>query len=76
MTSPPPPQGPYENRDIFQSLDVAWELLRLFPENMVRLFGLHYEIFLTLTPNPPFQLKKIPKKIKDEYYSREKAAGH
>ena len=43
-------QGAYENRDIFQSLDIAWELLRLFPENL---------------------LKKIPKKIKDEYHPRD-----
>jgi len=42
-------QGPYENRDIFRSLDVAWELLRIFPQDL---------------------LKKIPKKVKDEYYER------
>jgi len=51
-------QGPYEKRDIFTSLDIAWELLRLFPENM---------------------LKKIPKKVKDAFFSREsevkRAAG-
>ena len=29
-------QGPYEKRDIFTSLDIAWELLRLFPENMLK----------------------------------------
>jgi V-type H+-transporting ATPase subunit B len=44
-------QGPYEMRDIFNSLDVAWELLRIFPEDM---------------------LKKLPKKIKDEYYPRDR----
>jgi len=44
-------QGPYENRDIFTSLDIAWELLRIFPEDM---------------------LKKVPKKIKEEYYPRDK----
>ena len=43
-------QGAYEKRDIFTSLDIAWELLRLFPENM---------------------LKKIPAKIKEQYYSRD-----
>jgi V-type H+-transporting ATPase subunit B len=43
-------QGAYEKRDIFTSLDIAWELLRLFPENM---------------------LKKVPAKIKEEYYSRD-----
>ncbi|KAF4684259.1 hypothetical protein FOZ63_023391 [Perkinsus olseni] len=46
-------QGPYENRDIFQSLDIAWELLRLFPETM---------------------LKKVPQKIKDKYYPRDREA--
>jgi V-type H+-transporting ATPase subunit B len=44
-------QGPYENRDVFDTLDVAWELLRIFPENM---------------------LKKLPAKIKAEYYPRDK----
>merc|ERR1712093_340505 len=44
-------QGPYEMRDIFTSLDIAWELLRIFPEDM---------------------LKKVPKKVKDEYYPRDK----
>merc|ERR1719353_2542369 len=43
-------QGPYENRDIFTSLDIAWELLRIFQ---------------------PELLKKIPAKIKDQYYVRE-----
>merc|ERR1711981_1529019 len=44
-------QGPYENRDIFNSLDIAWTLLRIFPQEL---------------------LKKIPQKIKDAYYDREK----
>merc|ERR1711871_1568456 len=44
-------QGPYENRDVFTSLDIAWELLRIFPEDL---------------------LKKIPKKVKDEFYPRDK----
>merc|ERR1712021_204379 len=44
-------QGAYENRDIFTSLDVAWTLLRIFPQEL---------------------LKKIPQKIKDQYYDREK----
>lgn len=29
-------QGAYESRDIFQSLDIAWELLRTFPEDMLK----------------------------------------
>jgi V-type H+-transporting ATPase subunit B len=45
-------QGPYEMRDVFTSLDIAWELLRIFQ---------------------PELLKKIPAKIKDQFYDREKA---
>jgi V-type H+-transporting ATPase subunit B len=44
-------QGAYENRTIFKSLDIAWELLRIFPQDM---------------------LKKIPAKLKDEFYARDK----
>jgi len=40
-------QGPYQNRTIFESLDVAWKLLRIFPKEL---------------------LKKIPQKIRDEYW--------
>jgi len=40
-------QGPYQNRDIFESLTVAWRLLRIFPREL---------------------LKKIPLKVRDEYY--------
>jgi len=29
-------QGMYEPRDIFTSLDIAWELLRIFPEDMLK----------------------------------------
>merc|ERR1711967_42911 len=29
-------QGPYESRDIFQSLDIAWELLRTFPKELLK----------------------------------------
>lgn len=29
-------QGPYENRTIFQSLDLAWSLLRIFPRELLR----------------------------------------
>lgn len=29
-------QGPYENRTVFESLDLAWELLRLFPKEMLK----------------------------------------
>merc|ERR1712178_198662 len=43
-------QGPYENRDIFNSLDIAWSLLRIFPQEL---------------------LKKIPQKIKEQFYDRE-----
>jgi len=29
-------QSAYECRDVFQSLDIAWELLRIFPEDMLK----------------------------------------
>ena len=29
-------QGPYDARDIFKSLDIAWSLLRLFPEKLLK----------------------------------------
>jgi len=32
-------QGPYEARDIFKSLDVAWSLLRLFPDKLLKKIG-------------------------------------
>merc|ERR1739844_544363 len=44
-------QEPYENRSVFDSLDIAWTLLRIFPQEL---------------------LKKIPQKIKDQFYDREK----
>merc|ERR1711935_970796 len=43
-------QGPYENRDVFTSLDIAWTLLRIFPQEL---------------------LKKIPQKIKEQFYDRD-----
>lgn len=29
-------QGPYDQRDIFKSLDIAWSMLRLFPEKNLK----------------------------------------
>merc|ERR1711979_92388 len=29
-------QGPYENRTVFDSLDIGWELLRIFPKEMLK----------------------------------------
>jgi V-type H+-transporting ATPase subunit B len=29
-------QGPYENRDIFTSLDMAWDMLRIFPPHALK----------------------------------------
>jgi V-type H+-transporting ATPase subunit B len=29
-------QGPYDVRDIFKSLDLAWDLLRVFPPQMLK----------------------------------------
>ena len=46
-------QGPYQARTIFESLDLAWSILRAFPKEL---------------------LKKIPKKVLDQYYARRSAA--
>jgi hypothetical protein len=29
-------QGPYDSRSIFDSLDLAWSLLRIFPRELLR----------------------------------------
>ena len=29
-------QGPYENRTIFETLEIAWGLLRTFPKEMLK----------------------------------------
>merc|ERR1711918_100518 len=29
-------QGPYENRDVVTSLDIAWTLLRIFPQDLLK----------------------------------------
>ncbi len=29
-------QGPYENRSIFDSLDIGWDLLRIFPKELLK----------------------------------------
>lgn len=47
-------QGYYESRSVFQSLDLAWSLLRTFPREM---------------------LKRIPDKIIQEYYARDRGLG-
>ncbi|EPZ31141.1 V-type ATPase [Rozella allomycis CSF55] len=46
-------QGYYESRTIYESLDLAWSLLRIFPKEM---------------------LNRIPQKVLQEYYQRERKA--
>ncbi len=29
-------QGNYENRTVFESLDIGWKLLRIFPKEMLK----------------------------------------
>lgn len=31
-----PDLGPYENRTIFESLELGWSLLRIFPKEMLK----------------------------------------
>lgn len=47
-------QGYYESRTIFESLDLAWSLLRIFPKEL---------------------LNRIPQKVLQEYYMRERKKG-
>ncbi|KAK5175026.1 Vacuolar ATP synthase subunit B [Saxophila tyrrhenica] len=47
-------QGAYEKRSIFDGLDQAWELLRIYPKEL---------------------LNRIPKKVLDQYYSRQGKKG-
>ena len=30
------PTGNYENRTVFESLDIGWQLLRIFPKEMLK----------------------------------------
>lgn len=46
-------QGAYESRTIYESLDLAWSLLRIYRKDM---------------------LNRIPKKVIDQYYSRQSAS--
>lgn len=32
----PPPPGNYENRTVYESLDIGWQLLRIFPKEMLK----------------------------------------
>lgn len=34
--TPAPSLGPYENRSVFESLDLGWKLLRIFPKEMLK----------------------------------------
>lgn len=36
-------QGLYENRDIFDSLDLAWDLLRIFPKEELKKVTKHLD---------------------------------
>merc|ERR1712137_1426669 len=36
-------QGPYENRDIFNSLDIAWDLLRIFQPELLKKIPAKYK---------------------------------
>ena len=34
-------QGTYDNRTVFESLDVGWQLLRIFPKEMLKRIPAH-----------------------------------
>lgn len=44
-------QGQYEKRTIFKSLDLAWNLLRIFPQEKLKKVKNIINIFFRLTKN-------------------------
>jgi V-type H+-transporting ATPase subunit B len=47
-------QGPYESRTIFESLDLAWKLLRIFPKDLLnRIPASIIDEFYTRSPKEP-----------------------
>lgn len=30
------PVGPYDNRTVYETLDIGWQLLRIFPKEMLK----------------------------------------
>lgn len=30
------PSGPYDNRTVYETLDIGWQLLRIFPKEMLK----------------------------------------
>jgi len=43
-------QGFYENRSVFESLEIGWELLRLFPKEMLKRIGPDVSIRCLIPP--------------------------
>ena len=60
-------QGPYDQRDIFRSLDYAWDLLRLFPDKMLKKIS---KVNLDKFYRRKDQLERIEKEKYDEKQGR------
>jgi V-type H+-transporting ATPase subunit B len=56
-------QGAYEARTIFESLDIAWELLRIFPKESLN----------RINPKVRFRRRCSSYQILAEFYSRKSA---
>lgn len=55
-------QGPYEARTIFESLDIAWDLLRIFPKESLNRINPKVSVFRSIAP--------LTVQILAEFYSR------
>ena len=61
-------QGNYENRTVFESLDIGWQLLRSFkPQQAI----VHLMRWLLFRIFPKEMLKRIPASILAEFYPRD-----
>lgn len=36
LVAPLSPPGPYDNRTVYETLDIGWQLLRIFPKEMLK----------------------------------------
>jgi V-type H+-transporting ATPase subunit B len=59
-------QGPYDSRDVFKSLDLAWSLLRLFPDK-------HLKKISKVNIDQFYKRKDEIERIEKEKYEEKKA---
>jgi V-type H+-transporting ATPase subunit B len=65
-------QSPYESRSIYDSLDLAWSLLRIYPKELLnrKTTLSHLNRILHAVTDNPISYAGIPAKIINEFYQR------